>query len=192
MEGRQARPIVLSQMQQEILQGVVRQTHCPQAIALRARAVLASAQGLGNAAIARQLSCDRDLVRRWRGRFADAQEQWTGQSQDWDRAVWAEKIAEVLEDRQRCGAPAKFTPEQLCQIVSLACEKKPEECGRPVTHWTARELADEAVHRQIVLSISPRHVGRFLKGGGPATALCASVAQQPRPAGEPAGVFAAL
>jgi putative transposase len=192
MEGRQARPIVLSQMQREVLEGMVRQRHCPQAIAVRARVVLLAGHGLENARIARQLGCDRDLARRWRGRFADAQQRWAGQSQDWDGEVWTEKIAEILADRERCGAPATFTPEQLCQIVALACEKRPEECGRPVTHWTARELADEAVHRRIVLSISPRHVGRFLKGGGPAAPGGASLAQQPRPAGGPVGVCAAV
>jgi putative transposase len=40
----------------------------------------------------------------------------------------------------------------------------PEECGRPVSHWTPRELAEEAMKRQIVASISPRSVERFLKG----------------------------
>jgi hypothetical protein len=47
----------------------------------------------------------------------------------------------------------------------VACED-PQESGRPVTHWTPQELADEAIKRGIVTSISPRSVGRFLKGGG--------------------------
>jgi putative transposase len=192
MAGPQARRIVLSETQRSILQGMVRRTHCPQAIALRAEVLLAAEQGLENAEIARRLSCHRDLPRRWRGRFAQAQEDWSAKSQDWDQSVWTEKIAELLEDRQRSGAPPTFTAEQLCQIVALACEKRPEECGRPVTHWTARELADEAVQRHIVVSISPRHVGRFLKGGGPASAQGASVAQQPRPAGETRRIPAAL
>jgi putative transposase len=46
----------------------------------------------------------------------------------------------------------------------VACEP-PEKCGRPVTHWTPRELADEVKKRSIVSSISARQVGRFLKGG---------------------------
>jgi transposase len=74
-----------------------------------------------------------------------------------------DKVIELLQDNERSGAPAKFTPEQLCQIVALACEITPEECHRPVSHWTARELADEAIARRIVPTISPRHVGRFLK-----------------------------
>src|SRR3712207_7962660 len=39
------------------------------------------------------------------------------------------------------------------------------DAGRPVDAWTPRELADEAVKRQIVASISPTSVGRFLKAG---------------------------
>nr|WP_019505560.1 hypothetical protein [Pleurocapsa sp. PCC 7319] len=45
--------------------------------------------------------------------------------------------------------------------MALACES-PEESERPVSHWTARELAAEAVKRGIVSKISPRSAGRFL------------------------------
>jgi putative transposase len=47
--------------------------------------------------------------------------------------------------------------------MALACEK-PEAADRPVSTWTPRELADEAVKRGIVTKISPRTVERFLKG----------------------------
>lgn len=192
MAGPSARPVVLSKTQRSILEGMVRRTLCPQAIALRARVILHAAEGLDNSRLALRLGCHRDMARRWRDRFAKAQAEWEADGDDWEESVWAQKIAQLLEDRQRSGAPAKFTPEQLCQIMALACEKRPEDCQRPVTHWTARELADEAVKRHIVPSISPRHVGRFLKGGEPAAAPRASVAEQPRPAGEPRGVFAAV
>jgi putative transposase len=88
---------------------------------------------------------------------------WGGAPAEWDGPTLTDKVLDALEDEERPGTPATFTPEQLCGIVALACEVKPEECGRPVSHWTARELADEAVKRKIVPSISPRHVGRFLK-----------------------------
>jgi hypothetical protein len=54
------------------------------------------------------------------------------------------------------------TAEPLCQIVALACEEAPADSGRPTSHWTPRELADEAVKRRIVARISVRTVGRFL------------------------------
>jgi putative transposase len=62
--------------------------------------------------------------------------------------------------------------------MALACED-PKATGRPVSHWTPRELADEAVHRGIVLSISPRTVGRFLKGGRPQAPSEPLLAQRP-------------
>jgi hypothetical protein len=37
----------------------------------------------------------------------------------------------------------------------------PKDSGRPITHWTARELADE-VHERGICAISQRQVGRFL------------------------------
>jgi len=157
------RQLVLSANQRHILESLVRRSHCPQSIALRAKVVLAADEGQGMAEIGRKLGCSRELARRWRDRFAAAQASWGEPAAQWAADVLANKIMELLEDRERSGAPATFTPEQLCQIVALACEKRPEECGRPVSHWTARELADEAIARQIVPAISPRHVGRFLK-----------------------------
>jgi putative transposase len=49
------------------------------------------------------------------------------------------------------------------QIMALACEQ-PMTADRHVSAWTPRELADEAVKRGIVTTISPRTVERFLKG----------------------------
>ena len=155
--------LLLPENQHGILEAMVRQTHCPQAIALRARIILAADDGLGMSQIGRNLDCSRDLARRWRDRFAESQAQWGASAGEWDLDTLRGKVVDALEDRERSGAPAKFTSEQLCQIVAVSCEKRPEECNRPVSHWTARELADEAIERRIVPSISPRHVGRFLK-----------------------------
>ena len=71
-------------------------------------------------------------------------------------------VAERLQDLPRPGAPDKFTPEQLCRIIALACED-PQQHGRPITHWTHEELAAEAIKQGIVESISANHLGRLLK-----------------------------
>lgn len=71
-------------------------------------------------------------------------------------------IEDRLQDAPRPGAPAKITADQRCQIEVLACEK-PEKHGRPITHWTAREIADELKKRKIVKDISPQHAARLLK-----------------------------
>jgi len=76
-----------------------------------------------------------------------------------------EVIVGILADDPRPGTPATFKPEQICQIMALACEP-PEASGRPTSHWTARELAEEAVQRGIVTAISESSVDRFLKSGG--------------------------
>jgi putative transposase len=46
--------------------------------------------------------------------------------------------------------------------MALACEP-PEDHGRPITHWTHKELAEEIVKQGLVESISASHVGDFLK-----------------------------
>jgi hypothetical protein len=59
------------------------------------------------------------------------------------------------------GVKPKFTAEQICAIVALACEP-PEATGVPITHWSQSELARQAVARGIVPEISHNSVGRFL------------------------------
>jgi putative transposase len=79
-----------------------------------------------------------------------------------------QQLEAVLSDQQRSGGPAKFSLEQIVQIVAVACEQ-PASSGRPLSHWTPRELALEVVKRGIVQEISRRSVGRFLKRGNATT-----------------------
>jgi transposase len=72
-------------------------------------------------------------------------------------------IENILSDAPRPGTPKFFKVEQVVQIVALACED-PKKSQRPISHWTPTELAQEAEKRGIVEKISPRSVGRFLKG----------------------------
>jgi hypothetical protein len=87
---------------------------------------------------------------------------------DDDRQL-ARLTADALDDAPRSGAPPTFSAEQVVRIVALACEP-PADSDRPISHWTPRDLAEEAVHRGIVTLISPRSVGRFLGSGRPQTA----------------------
>ena len=70
-------------------------------------------------------------------------------------------MPERLEDAERPGVPTKFTTQQVLKLFAIACEP-PEKYGRPISHWTSRELAQEMVKQGIVESISTRHVGRLL------------------------------
>ncbi len=59
------------------------------------------------------------------------------------------------------GLQLSFLSEQITQIIAIACED-PEKSGRPISHWTAQEIADEAVKRNILGQISIRTVNRIL------------------------------
>ena len=144
----------------------------------RARIVLAAAEGHNNERIARMLGINRETARLWRRVWSDAAELLAAAEEEASKKALRECIEGVLADALRSGAPATFTPEQVVQIVALACEDPREGSGRAVTHWTPRELADEAVKRGIVRSISARSVGRFLGRGGSQTPPDALLAKQ--------------
>ena len=66
-------------------------------------------------------------------------------------------------DAPRSGRRGDFRAEQIIQIIAIAWEDPQAQSDRPVSHWTPREGAAEAVKRKIVPRISARTVGRFLK-----------------------------
>jgi len=168
--------IVLTERQREILESISRRPTSPQQQVLRARIVLQAASGKTNLQIAVDLGIDRDTVSKWRSRWASAGEALAAvEEQTEQRRPLSEQIEQILRDAYRPGSPGKFTAEQVCQIISVACED-PQESGRPVSDWTPRELADEVTLRRIVPSISPRQVGRFLRSGRLETASHAVLA----------------
>ena len=164
MPGR-SRKLIVTERQHAILQSMTRSGTCPQAVAQRARMILLAFDGLANEDIAGHIGYERHTVGPWRHRWADAFERLVLVECCEKRSALPHAIEELLSDLPRSGSPSKFTAEQVTQILALACED-PEKSGRPVTHWTPGELADEAAKRGIVESISPRQVGRFLKIGG--------------------------
>jgi putative transposase len=177
MPGR-ARKLIVTERQQAILQSMTRSGTCPQAVAQRARMILLAFEGLCNEDIAGHVGCERHAVGPWRHLWAGAFERLVLVECCEKPSALPRAIEGLLSDLPRSGSPGKFTAEQVTQILAIACED-PETGDRPVTHWTPRELADEAVKRGIVESISPRQVGRFLKIGGAATAPKPLLAQCP-------------
>jgi putative transposase len=167
MAGPQPQSITVTPLQQAVLERLLRQQRCPQALARRIKIILGAAAGQRNEAIARQLTCSPTTVRLWRTRWAEAETQLAAVDVD-ERAV-RHMIATVLADAARPGRPDTFTAEHIVQIIALACTR-PADSGRPIDAWTPRELADEAVKRALVRTISARSVGRFLKAGQPQTA----------------------
>ena len=148
--------VVLSEQERAELDRLARAYTTGQQLAVRARMVLAAGVGLNNTQIARELGVDDDTPGQWRRRWLNFREV----------PLEEVSVAERLADAPRCGAPPRFTAEQVCQIIALACEK-PADSGRPISQWSHRELADEIVRRGIVELISPRHAGRLLKRGRP-------------------------
>jgi putative transposase len=154
MRGPKPPKVPLSAEERHDLEALVRAHSTPQQLAVRARIVLAAAEGLNNTQIARQLGVEDDTVRLWRMRWLGLQ-----------AASLADlSVTERLTDAPKPGAPPRITAEQVCQVVALACEA-PEQGGRPISQWTAREIADEIVKRGIIDRISPRHAARLLKRG---------------------------
>lgn len=168
MRGPKPPPIVLTPTQHVVLRRLARRQTGAQRLVRRAQIILEAASGANNEQIAKLLGIDRGTVRTWRMRWLEAlprlkaaENVGDDDDDDDDERVVAGLVGEVLVDEPRSGKPATFTPEQICRIVALACED-PRDCGRPVTHWSTTELADEVVKQGIVRSISARSVGRFL------------------------------
>jgi putative transposase len=152
---KRATTIVLSTKEREGLLQITKRHRSEQQVVLRARIVLAAAQGHSNVQIASELGINVDTVRLWRDRWAGLQ------------GIDLETLSliERLQDAPRPGVMPKFTTEQRCQMAALACEA-PAKAGRPISQWTGWEIADEMKARGIVEQISPRHAARLLKKGG--------------------------
>ena len=154
MRGPKPPAIELSDVERQDLDALTRRHTTPQQLALRARIVLAAADGANNAQIARQYDVSLDMVRRWRERWLVLQ---PASSEELP-------IIDRLTDAPRPGKPVRITDEQVCQIVALACAP-PADSERPISQWTGREIADEIKARGIVDHISGRHAARLLKRG---------------------------
>src|SRR5262249_22620074 len=105
-----------------------RPTTTAQALALRARIVLAAAQGQPNAAIATELRVTLPTVRKRRG-FAGS------------------RLA-GRTDEPRPGAPRSISDEQVERAVARTLESKPKDA----THWSTRGLAAELGQSQTAVS----------------------------------------
>ncbi|WP_245535913.1 helix-turn-helix domain-containing protein [Thiorhodococcus drewsii] len=137
----------------------------------RSQMVLRAADGETNKHIASTLGVNEDGVGQWRRRWLDAHDRLAAAT-DQPKRLRA-VIEAVLADRPRSGAPGDFTPEQICQIIALACETPPP----PLTHWTRKDLVRETIQRGIAPTISATTIGRILKSGRPQAASDPLLAQ---------------
>jgi transposase len=181
MRGPKPLSLHLTNRQQKMLAQIVRRSTSPQGEAKRAQISLAAHGGMNNQQIADHFGLHPQTVRTGRRRWVEGAERLALLEAEDDEATWRDALHQLLTDDPRSGAPATFTPEQICQIVAVGCEP-PADSNRPVSHWPPTELADQVLKRNIVSTISPRSVGRFLKRSGsqaPSVALLA----EPSPEG---------
>jgi transposase len=119
--GRPKAALVLSVEQREQLETLVRRRTTAQALALRARIILACADGGHNTQVAERLGVFRQTVGRWRSRFIQSG-------------------VDGLLDEPRPGAPRKISDAAVENVVTLTLESKPKDA----THWSTRSLAKKA------------------------------------------------
>lgn len=154
--ARPTTPLNLTQEQNNLLQSIARSREVPHSLVLRAQIILQAGQGINNKTISLNLGLCEDTVGFWRQRWMDGNaelEKFADKPKELRAA-----IGRLLADKARSGSPGKFSAEQVCQFIALACETPPEH----LSHWTHKDLVREAVKREIVDSMSTSTAGRFL------------------------------
>jgi transposase len=116
--GRPIAVLTLSDNEHDMLERWARRPTTAQALAQRARIVLACASGRTNTRVARELRLTKQTVGKWRSRFVDAR-------------------LDGLLDEPRPGTPRRISDAQVEQMVTLTLEAKP----RDATHWSTRGMA---------------------------------------------------
>jgi transposase len=109
---------MLTDTDRRTLQGWTRRRKTAQALGIRARIVLACAEGGSNTAVAARLGMSRNTVRIWRARFL-------------------RDGPDGLLDEPRPGRPRTVSDEQVEQVVVTTLEETPADA----THWSTRSLA---------------------------------------------------
>lgn len=127
--GRPIPPLQLSREERDTLERWVRRPTSAQALCLRARIVLACAQGKNNTQVAQQMHLSNPTVGKWRGRFV------------------ARRIDGLL-DEPRPGAPRQISDAAVERVLTLTLEKRPPDA----THWSTRSMAKRSGLSQSAVS----------------------------------------
>jgi len=119
-------------------------------LAERAEMILLAAAGCSQVQIGAEVGTSTKTVRKWLQRYLGRREKEPEDS-----------VKQWLADAPRVGRPDRFDELFWVDVLALATSK-PEDYGRPITHWTARELAAEIVEQKLTESIHFTTVARFL------------------------------
>ena len=109
--------LTLTDEQRDQLNGIAHSTTMPHALVQRARMILASAEGLTNAAVARRVGVTPHTVSKWRRRFREAGIQ-------------------GLHDELRPGRPRTYDDDKVAAVINRALQETPDAA----THWSTRTL----------------------------------------------------
>src|SRR3954471_16434406 len=109
----------LTEVERETLRAWARRGKTAQALALRARIVLACAEGLSNSEVSRRLGVSLPTVGKWRKRFV------------------ADRV-DGRRDEPRPGAPRKITDTVVEAVIVKTLEERP---ARRDSHWSTRSMA---------------------------------------------------
>jgi transposase len=127
--GRPKSPLTLTAEELETLERWARRPTTAQALAQRARIVLACATGKHDGLVAKETQVIRQTVGRWRRRFI------------------AKRLAGLL-DEPRPGAPRTITDQHVERVVRLTLETTPPDA----THWSTRAMARRCGLSQTAIS----------------------------------------
>ena len=116
--GRPIAPLALDGAERETLEQWTRRPKTAQPLALRARIVLACADGRSNTGVAAELRVCVDTVRKWRSRFL-------------------ERRLDGLLDQPRSGRPRMIDDADVERVIALTLETTPKDA----THWSTRSMA---------------------------------------------------
>lgn len=156
--------INISDKAKKILEHFTRCSKSCQSLVKRSKIILSLGSGKKKKQVAREEKVDKKTVKKWCNRWNEGVEQLIEceNNPEITPKEYSQKIVEILSDSPRSGAPGNFTPEQIVGIVAIACEVI-DDSQKPVSRWTLKEIAEEAVKRKIVDSISIGSVWRFLE-----------------------------
>ena len=129
MSGRPKTQLMLSETEREQLEALMLRRKTAQALALRARIVLACAAGADNKVVAARQRVTQQTVSKWRARFV-------------------EQRLDGLLDAPRPGAPRTIDDSRVDAVIAKTLESVPAGA----THWSTRSMARDAGLSQTAVS----------------------------------------
>ena len=131
--GRPKAELMVTDEERAALERWARRSKSAQALALRAKIVLACADGADNKEAAARLGVHQATVGKWRSRFI-------------------QRRLDGLADEDRSGRPLTITDEQIEEVIVATLEETPKDA----THWSRASMAKKS-------GLSRSTVGRVWK-----------------------------